>query len=215
MTPESLVILGGPNSGSIIVQTVARAASLRVAGFLNDYIPVGEDVCGHSVLGRFEDWGQLPENCVFIAAVHKATKMGEYSSRLDDLGIPEDRWMSAIDPDAVVAADAQIGAGVYIGPHAVVMPRAKVGPHAALRAGCYVSHGVRIERHGFVGPNAVVSGESWLERGVYVGPGAVIRDGIRIGEFATVALGAVVVRNVPAAATVVGNPARLAPSSSG
>ena len=44
--------------------------------------------------------------------------------------------------------------------------------------------------------------------GVRVGLGALIRDDIVIGEGATVGMGAVCLRDVPAGATVVGNPAR-------
>jgi acetyltransferase-like isoleucine patch superfamily enzyme len=42
----------------------------------------------------------------------------------------------------------------------------------------------------------------------YVGAGAVLRPGITVGEGALIGMGAVVVRDVPAGAVVVGNPAR-------
>ena len=48
-----------------------------------------------------------------------------------------------------------------------------------------------------------------VERGASIGAGAVIRCGITIGEWAMVGCGAVVVNDVPAGATVVGNPARI------
>jgi len=48
--------------------------------------------------------------------------------------------------------------------------------------------------------------------GSYVGARAVIRQQLRVGAGALVGMGAVVVRDVPDGATVVGNPARpLAP----
>ncbi len=48
-----------------------------------------------------------------------------------------------------------------------------------------------------------------VERGASIGAGAVIRCGITIGEWAMVGCGSVVVDDVPAGATVVGNPARI------
>jgi len=48
-----------------------------------------------------------------------------------------------------------------------------------------------------------------VERGASIGAGAVIRCGVTIGEWAMVGCGAVVLEDVPAGATVVGNPARI------
>jgi acetyltransferase-like isoleucine patch superfamily enzyme len=45
---------------------------------------------------------------------------------------------------------------------------------------------------------------------VWVGIGAIVLKGVRIGDGATVAAGAVVTRDVPAGATVIGNPAVIA-----
>lgn len=45
--------------------------------------------------------------------------------------------------------------------------------------------------------------------GASIGAGAVIMCGITIGEWAMVGAGAVVIEDVPAGATVVGNPARI------
>ena len=48
-----------------------------------------------------------------------------------------------------------------------------------------------------------------VRRGASIGAGAVILCGITIGEWAMVGCGAVVLDDVPAGATVVGNPARI------
>jgi acetyltransferase-like isoleucine patch superfamily enzyme len=52
-----------------------------------------------------------------------------------------------------------------------------------------------------------------IEDDVWIGIGAVVLKGTRIGRGARIGAGAVVTRDVPAGATVVGNPARLAEGS--
>ncbi len=50
-----------------------------------------------------------------------------------------------------------------------------------------------------------------IGRNVWIGGGAIILPGVSIGDDATVGAGSVVTRDVPAGATVVGNPARVLP----
>ena len=48
-----------------------------------------------------------------------------------------------------------------------------------------------------------------IGRNVWIGGGAIILPGVTIGDDAIIGAGSVVTRDVPAGATVVGNPARL------
>jgi len=51
-----------------------------------------------------------------------------------------------------------------------------------------------------------------IGRNVWIGGGAVILPGIAIGDGAVIGAASVVTKNVPAGATVVGNPARMRPA---
>ena len=56
------------------------------------------------------------------------------------------------------------------------------------------------------------SGPGQVGTGVHIAPGAIVRDGVSVGEFAVVGMGAVVTRDVPPFAVVTGVPARASGS---
>jgi acetyltransferase-like isoleucine patch superfamily enzyme len=114
-----------------------------------------------------------------------------------------------VDPDAAMADDVEHGPGLFVAAHATVMPGTRLGAHVAVRGGGYVGHDAVLDDYAFVGANAVVCGYVRLEAGAHVAPGALVREGTRIGRYAVIGLGAVVVHDVPDYAVMVGNPARM------
>lgn len=104
-----------------------------------------------------------------------------------------------------------------------------LGENVFLNAGCTIldTAPVRIGKGTMFGPNVQVycpehskdpiKRRAGLEIGrpvtiganVWIGGGAIILGGIEIGDDAIVGAGSVVTKNVPAGATVVGNPARV------
>jgi serine O-acetyltransferase len=100
-------------------------------------------------------------------------------------------------------ADADIGPGLYI-PHTGCIV---VGTSARIGRNCTLAHGVTVG-HGRGGKRQEDGAPSIGNR-VYVGPGAVIIGPVEIGDDALVGAGAVVVRSVPPAGVVAGNPSRL------
>lgn len=133
---------------------------------------------------------------------------------------------------AVVKRGARVGPNCNIGAHCYVEYGAEVGRGVTIKNDVAVWEGVVIEDGVMVGPNAVFTNDLYprsqrlpqaaprykrkggyfartrLRKGCSVGAGAMILAGTTIGRFATVGLGAVVVKSVPDHALVVGNPAR-------
>lgn len=124
---------------------------------------------------------------------------------------------------AHILPGAKIGIDANICDHTFIENDVVIGDRVTIKSGVYLWDGIELEDDVFVGPNATFTNDvfprskQYLEsyprtrvcRGASIGANATILPGIVIGEFAMVGAGAVVTRDVPSRAVVVGNPARV------
>ncbi|MFR6359669.1 MAG: DapH/DapD/GlmU-related protein [Sutterella wadsworthensis] len=100
---------------------------------------------------------------------------------------------------AVINIGAVIGEGTMIDMGAVLGGRAIVGNRCHIGAGTVLA--------GVVEPASATP--VVIEDDVMIGANAVVIEGVRVGRGAVVGAGAIVIKDVPAGAVVVGNPARI------
>jgi len=117
--------------------------------------------------------------------------------------------VTAIQPRAMVAATAEIGAGVTMMAGAVVNPDARLGVNVIVNSGAIVEHDCLVGDHAHIATGAKLAGTVAIGEGAHVGIGAAIRQCVRIGRNAVVGAGAVVVHDVDDGVVVVGVPARV------
>jgi UDP-2-acetamido-3-amino-2,3-dideoxy-glucuronate N-acetyltransferase len=124
---------------------------------------------------------------------------------------------------AHVCSGAQIGKACSLGQNVFVGNQVRIGNNVKIQNNVSVYDGVILEDDVFCGPSmvftnvinpraAVVRKNEYrptiVRRGASIGANATIICGVTIGEYAFVAAGAVVNRNVPAFALMAGVPAR-------
>jgi len=128
-----------------------------------------------------------------------------------------------VGDQACVRERCAIGDDVVIGRGSLVENDTGVGDRTKIQANAYVTAYSTLEEDVFIAPCVITTNDNFMgrtekrhalrkgptvRRGARVGGGAVLLPGIEIGEEAFVGAGALVLRDVPARAVVVGNPAR-------
>ena len=166
---------------------------------------------GHEVVS-WEEFLAIPATRRAVAlAIASAVVREKLATKCDAAFVPllEVRAANVVQMDNV-----ELGDGACLSPFVTLTSNIRIGRafHANLYA--YIGHDCIIGDFVTFAPGVKCNGNVIIEDHAYIGSGAILRQGspgkpLTIGRGAVVGMGAVVTKNVPAGATVVGNPARL------
>jgi sugar O-acyltransferase (sialic acid O-acetyltransferase NeuD family) len=116
--------------------------------------------------------------------------------------------ITLIHNTAYVSLSSTIEIGSQILPMAKVSSRVKLGRYSIVNTGASVDHECEIGAGSHLAPNATLCGNVQLGECVFVGAGAVILPRLVVGNDAIIGAGAVVTKDVPSGAIIVGVPGR-------
>lgn len=214
--PLRIVVLGAGGHAKVVVDALLMRASVKnqyqVVGLLDDREEIShQTVLGLPVLGTLSDLPTIPHDGIVIAIGDNRVRKRLF----EQLAGRGERLITVVHPHAKVAPSVRVGPGSVIFAGVVVNAGAQIGSNVILNTGCTIDHDCLVESHAHICPGAHLGGTVTIGRGAFVGIGSSVIHSLKVGDWATVGGGAVVIRTVAEKEVVVGSPARPIVRSSG
>ena len=208
--PGTLFLCGAGNSEGVrLALAVNQAAPQweRIVLLDDDPAKRGERKLGVEVVGLLSDLRHADRETDAAVNLVGRTTAGRRTVR-------ERILASGVPIAPLVSADVDIG-GVELARDVIIYRHATLGPESVIHEGCVVFMGAVVGHECVVGPgsviaaNAVLNARVLLDEGVYAGSCSTVIPEIRIGAWATIGAGSLVLQDVPAGASVLGVPAEI------
>lgn len=201
-----VVILGGGPQAREVIDVFEQAGIYEIAGIVASDPPEGGALYGYPYLGAD---AVLPE-LLRQGVDHAFAAIGNNRVRLDL--IQKLRGMgfklpNAISPHSYVSPHASLGQGIVIMHGVVASVSVELGDGVILNHRTALGHDARLGRGVHVAAS-LIGGRVEVGEGTNVWPGSTIVLGVKVGKWATIGAGSLVMRDVEDGATVVGLPAR-------
>lgn len=202
-----IAIFGARGLGCLVHDILVQTRRFRAVAFLDSDSTLWDNtVDGLPVLGGIDAFSLLAARGVrnIIVAIGDNHARMTVAETLRRRGA---RLTSAIHPLTAISPSARLGEHLIVGPRATICVHAKIGPHCVLSAGSIVEHDNELGAGVFLHPAVRLAGAVRVDDGAVIAIGASVVPGRRIGRWARVEAGSVVIRDVAAETTVAGVPA--------
>jgi sugar O-acyltransferase (sialic acid O-acetyltransferase NeuD family) len=207
---DNIVIIGSSGHAKVIIDIVEKEGKYRIGGLLDRYRKVGEQTLGYPILGQEEDLPRLVNTHALggvLIAVGDNFIRSKLAVRVKEI-CPELYFASAVHPRASIAKELVIGEGTVIMAGVAINPCCSIGRFCILNTNSSLDHDSIMEDFSSLAPRVTTGGNCRIGGYAAVGIGAVLIQGVHIGEHAVIGAGSTVMKHVESYTVAYGSPAK-------
>lgn len=209
---KNIAIFGASGLGREVLMLIHQINQFiptwNMIGFYDDNPETPKTINKYLYLGNLNDLQAVNEPLYVAIAIGNPGMKAQIAGKITNKNI---QFATLIHPSVPNEAYQfnQIGEGSIITQGCVLTTNITVGRHVLLNLGCTLGHDVKLGDYTSLMPHVNIAGNSELGKGVYVGTNATVIQFLKVGDKAIIGAGAVVHRDLPAAVTAVGVPAKV------
>lgn len=201
-----VLLIGASGLAREALAVIREAGVHRVVGVLDDQRTVGDLVDGVPVLGPVSLAARRPE--ALLVCIGSGVVRERVVARLQGLGVADDRYITVIDPSVRNPGGSPVGHGSIVLSHVAITTAVTIGSHVVVMPLVTLTHDDVLEDFATVAGGVSLAGDVVVGRGAYLGTQSSVREHRRIGDGATLGMGAVLIDDLPAGETWAGVPAK-------
>lgn len=208
---KRILLIGGGGHCHSIIDSLLVSDEYEKIGIVDSNHKKGEVLFGINVVGHddnlqvlFEEgWSYAFISVGSIGDVKTRKRLYEAVKKIGFI-LP-----NIVDKTAIVASDAELSEGIYVGKLAVINSGSKIGKCAILNTGSIIEHDCSVGEFSHVSTGAILCGSVKVGDDSHVGAGSVVRQQINIGKNVLIGIGSTVVSDIPNGVKAYGNPCRV------
>jgi sugar O-acyltransferase (sialic acid O-acetyltransferase NeuD family) len=202
MGAARFVVIGAGGHAKVVIAAIEAAAATVVRVLDDDPACYGRVILGHIVEGPISD-ELIPAGALVVLGLGSNRARKAVANRLVSA------FGTVVHPSAIVHSSVVLGAGSVVFAGAVIQPGTEIGRHVIVNTCASTDHDCVLGDFVHVAPGVRLAGDVKLEEGAFMGIGSCAVPGARVGAWATVGAGGVVLGQIPSGATAAGVPARV------
>lgn len=197
---KKIILIGNGGHAKSVYDTITTLGCYEIAGFISENLNSEFDYRGCKIIGTDKDLQNIRNYgieyaFICIGYMGKGNIREKIYDNLKDIGY---KIPVIIDSSAIIASDAKIGEGTYIGKLCVVNSDSSVNKMVIINTGAIIEHDNSIGEYSHISVGTTLCGSVTIGKKCFIGANSTVIQGINIADNAIVGAGSTVLADVAA-----------------